>query len=467
MIDQPAYAPGVTSSVCPVCLKRVSALRVVDGRDVSLVKQCPDHGTFETVIWRGYPEMNSWQRPKTPVHPTVCYASVDHRGCPFDCGLCEQHRQLPCSILVEVTDRCNLGCPVCFAGSGHETHADPGLNSIAFWFRRAMDVAGPCNVQISGGEPTMRDDLPEIVGIACATGFSFIQLNTNGLRLASEKDYAHALKGAGLASVFLQFDGVDDEIYRSLRGKALLEEKLLAIERCGKAGLGVVLVPTVVRGVNMGSLGSLLTAAIEMAPTVRGIHLQPMSYFGRYPSKPGNGDRITLPEVMRALEEQTNGMVKVAHFSPPGTEHSLCSFHATFIRGRHGTLMPILQKPGGSCCLQAVSEGVKRTVALVSQRWSVPEQKTSQCFPDTTSPDEPIDLDGFLDQVRSDSFTISCMAFQDAWNIDLERLKGCCISVVSRDGRLIPFCAYNLSGIDGRSLYREEVRNPNSASIGP
>jgi hypothetical protein len=452
MIEQHPFAPGLTESVCPVCLRRVRAFRIGVLYDVSLVKQCPDHGAFETVIWRGEPAMNSWQRPKPPVRPTVCYGAVD-RGCPFDCGLCEEHKQLPCSVLLQVTGRCNLRCPVCFAASGDETYADPDLDTIAFRFRRAMDAAGPCNVQLSGGEPTVRDDLPEIIRIAWETGFSFIQLNTNGLRLASEKDYAHTLKEAGLASVFLQFDGVDDDVYRSLRGRPLLKEKLLAIERCGEAGLGVVLVPTVMRGVNTGSLGSLAKAAVEMAPTVRGIHVQPMSYFGRYPSKPGNGDRITLPEVMRALEEQTDGMVKAAHFSPPGTEHSLCSFHATFIRGAHGTLRPIVQKPGRSCCLQADSQGVQRTVALVSRRWAAAERKGAQSYPDPPSPDAPIDLDGFLEQVRSDSFTISCMAFQDAWNLDLERLKGCCISVVSRDGRLIPFCAYNLSGVDGRTLY--------------
>lgn len=456
MIEQQQFAPGLTESLCPVCLKRIRALRVVDHSDVSLVKQCFDHGTFETIIWRGDPGMNSWQRPKLPVYPTNCYTSVD-QGCPFDCGLCKVHKQLPCSILLEVTDQCNLRCPVCFADSGHETHADPEIDSIAFRLRRAMDVAGPCNVQLSGGEPTMRDDLPEIIGIACKTGFSFIQLNTNGLRLASEKDYTRTLKAAGLASVFLQFDGVDDDVYRSLRGGPLLKDKLRAIEHCGEVGIGVVLVPTVVRGVNMNSLGSLVNKAVDMSPTVRGIHIQPISYFGRYPVEPVNGDRITLPEIMRALEEQTGGMVKAAHFSPPGTEHSLCSFHATFIRGAQGTLRPIVQSPSTSCCFQTSSEGVKRTVALVSQRWSAPERKVAQSLPTTVSPDDPNDLDNFLEQVRSNSFTISCMAFQDAWNLDLERLKGCCISVLSRDGRLIPFCAYNLSGIDGRRLYRDQA----------
>ncbi|MDO9109781.1 MAG: hypothetical protein Q7U40_03930, partial [Desulfatirhabdiaceae bacterium] len=66
----------------------------------------------------------------------------------------------------------------------------------------------------------------------------------------------------------------------------------------------------------------------------------------------------------------------------------------------------------------------------------------------------PMDLDSFLEVARNRSFTISAMAFQDAWNLDLERLRDCCIHVVTEDGRLIPFCAYNLTASDNQTLYR-------------
>jgi 7,8-dihydro-6-hydroxymethylpterin dimethyltransferase len=175
MGEHSTYVPGVTESVCPVCFARIGARRTAVRGDVFLVKQCPDHGGFETVIWRGGPSMNGWRRPKQPVHPAICYSQVD-RGCPFDCGLCGDHVQLPCSVLLEVTGRCNLKCPVCFADSGADKQSDPDLDTIAFWFRRAIDAAGSCNVQLSGGEPTLRDDLPEIVRIGRKIGFSFIQV---------------------------------------------------------------------------------------------------------------------------------------------------------------------------------------------------------------------------------------------------------------------------------------------------
>jgi len=456
-----------TESLCPVCLRRIGAKRVSRGSEVFLVKECEDHGLFRTVIWRGEPSMAEWQRPKDPVHLEVCYQTVD-KGCPFDCGLCAAHVQLPCSVLLEVTDRCNLHCPVCFADSGKHTEEDPSIETISRLLERAMRAAGPSNLQISGGEPTLRDDLPGIIEAARQIGYSFIQVNTNGLRLASERDYGKKLTAAGLASVFLQFDAVDDEAYRALRGRPLLEQKLQAIGNCGEAGLGVVLVPTLVKGVNTASVGDIVRQALQLAPVVRGIHFQPISYFGRFPQKGGDDGRFTLPELMGSLEEQTGGLVKVADFSPPGCEHAHCSFHATYVHSAGGSLRAIGASQVSGCCQADSGGGVRKTVETVSRRWRMPsagpflsrepshEALSRATGPEVTRVDGVLDLDLFLQEAASRSFTISAMAFQDVENLDLERLKGCCISVVSPDGLLIPFCAYNLTARDGRNLYRRK-----------
>ena len=457
-----------TESVCPVCLKRIKATRLLQGDEVFLVKECGDHGSFSTVIWRGEPSISEWRRPKDPVHPELCYRTIE-KGCPFDCGLCEAHEQLPCSVLLEVTDRCNLHCVVCFADSGRGEAEDPSLEKITWLLERAMPAAGPCNLQLSGGEPTLRDDLPEIVEVARRIGYSFIQVNTNGLRLASDRVYVRRLLDTGLSSVFLQFDGVDDEIYRFLRGRALLDQKLKAVKNCRETGLGVVLVPTLMRGVNTGSVGAIVRQALQLAPTVRGIHFQPVSYFGRFPEQLGDEGRFTLPELMRCLEEQTGGLVKVTDFSPPGCEHAHCSFHATYMRSAEGGLRPLGAGKGDSCCpTDFGAGGVTKTVETVSHRWrlpsgtpffrSAPLSKETPCCsgsgPDVSRVEDPLDLDVFLQEVATRSFTISAMAFQDADNLDLERLRGCCISVVSPDGKLVPFCVYNLTSREGKSLYR-------------
>jgi uncharacterized radical SAM superfamily Fe-S cluster-containing enzyme len=462
--------PDETESLCPVCLKRIKATHLLHGDEVSMVKECEDHGSFRTVIWRGEPSMAEWRRPKDPVHPSLCCGTVE-KGCPFDCGLCEAHTQLPCSVLLEVTDRCNLHCAVCFADSGRGKAEDPSLEKITWLLERAVAVAGPCNLQLSGGEPTLRDDIPEIVELARRIGYSFIQLNTNGLRLASDREYVRRLQTAGLSSVFLQFDGVDDEIYRSLRGRALLDQKLGAVKNCGETGLGVLLVPTLVRGVNTDSVGAIVRQALQLAPFVRGIHFQPISYFGRFPEKRGDDGRFTLPELMRYLEGQTGGLIKVIDFSPPGCEHAHCSFHATYMRSAEGGLRPLGAGKEDSCCPAGLgSGGVTKTVETVSRRWTLPSaapffrsaplSKETLCCsgssPDMTRVEDPLDLDVFLQEVATQSFTISAMAFQDADNLDLERLRGCCISVISADGKLIPFCAYNLTSKEGKSLYRNQ-----------
>lgn len=459
--------PNATESVCPVCLGRIPAARLLLGDEVFQVKECAEHGHFKTLIWRGEPSMAEWRRPKLPVHPDICYGAVD-KGCPFDCGLCSVHEQLPCSVLLEVTDRCNLHCAVCFADSGCGETEDPPLETITWLLERAMAAAGPCNLQLSGGEPTLRDDLPEIIEAARRVGFSFIQVNTNGLRLASDKSYANRLGAAGLSAVFLQFDGVDDEIYRTLRGKTLLQQKLMAVRNAGDAGLGVVLVPTLVRGVNTDAIGAIVQQALRLAPVVRGIHFQPVSYFGRFAELSGNGDRFTLPELMRCLEEQTGGLLKRTDFSPPGGEHAHCSFHATYLYPADGGLHPLGAPGGDSCCTTGCnSGGIRKTVDTVSRRWRLPAANSSGlpaqsaqsvcCSGSEANPirvEGALDLDMFLREVAARSFTISAMAFQDAENLDLERLRGCCISVISADGRLVPFCAYNLTSREGVGLYR-------------
>ncbi|SPD75508.1 conserved hypothetical protein [uncultured Desulfobacterium sp.] len=444
-----------TESLCPVCLKKIRALRVTNGLDVYLEKHCESHGHFSTVIWRKDPPFETWTRPKVPIQPPVCYTEIT-KGCPFDCGLCSSHRQITCTALIEITKRCNLHCRYCFASSIDQDDPDPDINKIEFMFQRVIKAAPSCNIQLSGGEPTLRHDLPQIIEMGRQAGFGFIQLNTNGLRLAEEKDYATSLKESGLSSAFLQFDGVSDEVYMALRGQALFGKKRLAIERCARAGIGVVLVPMIVPGINDHEIGSILEFGLKEYPSVRGIHFQPVSYFGRHPGTVENHNRITIPEIITALEIQSNGMVVASNFHPPGCENALCSFSGKFLVMSGGGLKPIISETN-SCCNKPVRAdiGARQTIFSVARQWSAPDVQGSttsgQGAPSSIS---GMDLDDFLDFVRNRSFSISGMAFQDVWNLDLERLRDCCIHIVSNDGCMIPFCAYNLTDRQNKPIYR-------------
>ncbi|HWR39505.1 MAG TPA: NTP transferase domain-containing protein [Patescibacteria group bacterium] len=445
-------ALGETESVCPCCLQRLPARRMAYGQDVYLEKICPEHGEFETLIWQGPPDFREWTRKRTPALP-LRRRTESQQGCPFDCGLCPRHRQQSCCVLLEVTARCNLHCPVCFAATVAAPENDPDRETVRGWYRRLLECGGPFNIQLSGGEPTLRDDLPDLIRDGKEMGFSFIQVNTNGLRLAAEPEYVRCLKEAGLDCVFLQFDGVTDCVYQSLRGRALLAEKLSAIEVCGTHQLGVVLVPTLVPGINESQIGSILRLALDHMPLVRGVHFQPISYFGRYPQTAAA--RLTLPRVLREIERQMDGEMRVGDFRPAGAEHARCSFHGQFTRKADGALQAWQGATGDCGC--GTPGSARQAQDFVARQWAAPASPLASasagcCSASNVSRTDS--LDAFLQRVKTHTLAVSGMAFQDADNLDLERLQECFIHVVSPDGRLIPFCAYNLTDRQGRSLYR-------------
>jgi uncharacterized radical SAM superfamily Fe-S cluster-containing enzyme len=373
-------------------------------------------------------------------------------------------------VLVEITRRCNLRCPVCFASSGREETFPPATEIFAHldWIR---DQAGPVVLQLSGGEPTLHPDLPDIVRRARDL-FPAVQLNTNGLLLARDQSLAPRLARAGLSWIFLQFDGTRDEIHRALRGADLQAAKEQAIAACALAGLAVVLVPTLAAGINDDNLGDLLDFALERAPTVRGLHLQPMTAAGRNPFPPGR--RLTLPRVLAALARQSKGRVLPEHASPPGCEHERCSFHCRYLLDREGRLHPL----GESACCSACASPAEAPPTASSFYLPAPSfPEAASAPPDLPAPDDapteraiasvirnwqsapPEEEEGdaltrFINSARSRTFSITCMAFQDAWTADLERLQNCCVHVFAPPARLMPFCSYNLTNAQGEALHR-------------
>jgi len=303
--------------------------------------------------------------------------------------------------------------------------------------------------------------------------------------LATDTVYLKNLCDAGLSCVFLQFDGLDDKCYEILRGRALLREKLTAIDNCSKAGLGVVLVPTLAQSVNMGQIGAILDFALDRLPYVRGVHFQPISYFGRYPanncfSPDSEAARITIPDVLRAIESQTGGRMKASDFIPGGAENPYCSFHASYLLTPEEDLS-LLGRPDTqwdacsceaaqtNCCglsdssdnlctltkkngqLKPCSDSLSpaslsdKSRRFVSWQWA----GVKGCGKDDCDRNKiPQSFDEMLSRTRRYTLAVSGMAFQDAWNLDLDRLCECYIHVASPYAELIPFCAYNIIARD-------------------
>ncbi len=423
-----------TYSVCPICLKRIPAVHTSYGKEVFLEKTCPEHGSFRTVIWKGLRDMDFW-RGDLPM-----IADGENESCPHGCGLCSEHRQGTCCVLLEVTRRCNLHCSFCFAegGEGEDIPFETILENL-----KALAIPGQTLVQLSGGEPTVRDDLHQIVAAAKEAGCEYVQLNTNGIRLGEDLNYVRDLAEAGLSFVFMQFDGTNDEIYRKLRNKDLLGIKQKAIDNCNKYNIGVTLVPTIVPTVNTNDIGNIIKYAISRAPAVRGVHFQPVSYFGRIPKMPTDEERFTLDELLEAIEFQAGSVVRKDSLLPSCCDHPMCGFHGDYIVLENNTLYP-LRKFKGSYGEVTTAEQNRSFVARKWQRPSggLPYGETPECK--SCTEEDLGTLDGFLRCLASHSFTITAMAFQDAGNIDLERLRRCSLHVFE-DGKHVPFCAYYLT----------------------
>ena len=444
-----------TYSLCPICMKRIAANYVAKEKEIFLEKQCPEHGLFSTIVWRGYLDFKEWQGKEIISDKKI------NPECPKSCGICASHIQGTCCVVLEVTKRCNLNCMFCFAEGDNQGNSlsDPSLAEIKEQLKK-LTVQGKTLVQLSGGEPTMREDLPEIIRGAKEAGCQYVQLNSNGIRLAEDLPFVKKLAEAGLSFVFMQFDGTEDKIYKKLRNKELMEIKKKAIENCGAFNIGVTLVPTIVPGVNTENIGSILEFAINHSPEVRGVHFQPSSFFGRVPTIPTNEMRVTLDELLHEVVTQSNGMIKEENLLPSCCDHPLCGFHGDFVVTPEGKLKALThqnhqkKEKSNECCTK---DGAEKNRSFVSRRWlresnqrnrtEGMEKSDMQEVVDTQGIQEKPDMQDlgyFLKRVKSHGFTITSMVFQDAGNIDLKRLRQCSLHVFKED-YFVPFCANYLT----------------------
>ena len=413
-----------TQSLCPVCLRKITARKVAEGNKVYLEKDCPEHGSSRVDLWPDaahYRWMSDFRLPlKAP--RAVAISGTD---CPSSCGLCALHLRQPTLVEIEVTQRCNLRCPVCFIAAGHPS-ADPSLARIEEMYAAILKQTGPqTSIQLTGGEPTVRSDLAEIVRVGGCLGFKAIEINTNGLVIARDPDYVRELAQAGLSGVYLQFDGLTGRVYEQLRGADLLAEKLQAIKNCRAAGVQVVLAMTVVWGVNHRQVGRVLEFALANADIVAGVAFQPAFTSGRF-DLPAE-KRLSMGDVIFLLAEQSHGLIEPYDLWPLGCSHPLCS----------------------SATLIVEDAGVKRPLT----RLITPEEYIAAFDPDSPQGSVFPDLAAryFPDLKRGLSVVV--MNYMDAQTLDLKRLKECSMDVAMEDGRMIPFCAYQLTDCAGKRLY--------------
>ena len=300
--------PKQTESLCPECTKVIGANIFADDGKVVMEKECSEHGHFRDIIFSDvelYLKMEEWN-----FGDNLGLSNPQVEGgvaCPDDCGLCGMHTSHTALANVDLTNRCNLTCPVCFANANVAGYLyEPNLEQIRGMLntlRSERPVDGRV-VQFSGGEPTVHPQFFEILSMAREMGFTHIQAATNGIELA-DLEFAKKAKEAGLATLYLQFDGVDDDIYRRVRGQSLLGIKMKVIENCRTTGMKIVFVPTIVKGLNDHQVGDIVRVAIENVDCVSGISFQPVAFTGRIAKHELLAKRFTLADLARCVSEQT------------------------------------------------------------------------------------------------------------------------------------------------------------------
>ncbi len=446
-----------TRSVCPTCLKNIEAdiVREIinNNEEIQIHKVCDEHGAFKATFWRGLPLYENWVNTHAPMKEKVQERVHSYLDCPHTCGLCANHSQKTCTFLLELCDNCNLHCPVCFADSNKQKERNfKPLEEIKKQIDFLHTKASHAILQLSGGEPTLYPHLLEVIKYANPL-FSAVQLNTNGILLAEDEQMAIKLKEAGLSWVFLQFDGTDNTIHKEIRGKDLQDIKEKAIENCKKANLSLVLVCTLVSGINDNKIECLLDFALNNFPHVRGIHFQPMTFSGRN-ALTKERKHLTLPEVIQKIALQSKGRISIEDALPSSCEHSLCSFHCRYYV-KENQQLEYIHKENNSCACETLEkdDAPQRSIQTTIHSWKNVEEKNNEENKSLSALN--IDaFDAFIARARAKTFSISCMAFQDVHTLDLERLQNCCVHIYDNKEGLIPFCAYNLTSLEGNSLYR-------------
>lgn len=420
-----------TESVCPICLKVVKADIVVREKAVYMEKSCPEHGAYTSYLWpdvEHYQWMNHFKVPSIPPHSPI----PTQHGCPTDCGLCKAHLRHPTLVEIEVTEGCNLRCPVCFmAANDFRPSPDPDLETLAEKYRYILQNTSPqTSIQLTGGEPTTRKDLPEIVRLGREIGFGAIEVNTNGMVIGRDLDYLTRLAEAGISGIYLQFDGLTESVYKTIRGEDILATKLKAIENCREAGVQVVLAMTVIEGINEDQMGDVLNFALKNRDVIAGIAYQPAFGSGRFDVSMTK--RLTMGDVIFMLSEQSQGRIEPYDFWPLGCSNPLCS-SSTYLVEEKGKLQSISKK-------------------LTPQEYVNsfdPQSPQGSVFADIVIHKYP-ELEPGL--------SILIENYIDARNMDLKKLRECSMIVAGKEGGLIPFCGYQLTNIEGKK--RSEVSMP-------
>lgn len=436
-----------TRTLCSKCGDLINGKIIYNQNGVFILKNCPVCGEQSEILEEDY--IYHLNKARFDKHGTVSSVqTVYQKGCPYDCGLCPTHDQHSCIGIIEITKRCNLRCEMCFAKSGQGS--DLSLSQIEKMMDLYMEAEdGKAEIlQISGGEPTLHDDIIKIIEMAKIKGFKYVMLNTNGIRVAEDEELAKALSNfKGGFEVYLQFDGLCDNVYEKLRNKKLSDIKKKAIDNLSKYNIPTTLVATIENNVNDQYIGEIIVHGMGLK-CVRGINFQPVSYYGSVPANPG---RITLSGVLERIEAQTNKMILMSDFVPLPCNVERVAI--TYLFKNQKGFYPITRDRDLSEFKDSIGNTFMFTVEDTLKNFN----EDSKIFNVCKCCDFINDIKKYLPKnflfmskkekmefVDENTFRISVSSFVDRYNFDMKSVQKECVHVITPDLKRIPFSAYNM-----------------------
>ncbi len=482
-----------TTSLCPECLKILEATIFEEDNQVFIKKKCEEHGEFKEVYWEDYEMYKKAQKWAHDGKGIDNPNTETKKACPGNCGLCKMHKSHTALGNIVVTNRCDLKCWYCFFFASKMGYVyEPTKDQIRMMLRKMkQETPVGCNaVQLTGGNPEVREDFIELIKIAREEGYDHVQPNMNGTyKLWKDPNFAKEMREAGASTLYISFDGTTPETNPKNHW-----EIPFILDNCKKAGLGVVLVPAVIKGVNDHDVGNIVKFGFKNYEIIRAINFQPVSLVGRITKADREKMRITIPKVIKNIEEQTDGTIVKDDWYPIPvvtaitrivealkgkpqyqlSPHFACGM-STFIARDGEKMIPLprfVDVDGLMNYLNEKADDINngKNKLLVAAKIAtkigsfIDKKKQPKDF-NLMKLLRSIALDkgnyDALGQLMKKIQMVGMMHFQDLYNYDIERVKRCCIHYAQADGTIVPFCAFNVIP----QWYRDKIQKQFSISI--
>ena len=444
-----------TRSICSTCGDIVPATyEMREHEQVFFSRRCLMHGVVDTDL--GYHA--AFYRKSFEVEKIMLARYGDGGDTDISQGLSPFPLRKPAGLaILEVTERCNLTCPMCYAYSS-PSERDYTLEEIETRLDQLIAIEGKgISLQLSGGEPSVRKDLDVIAALVKRKGFGQLEMVSNGIRLAREPDFAEKLVKWGFTSVYLQFDSTRPEDIEKLRGEDLWDVRVRAIAALERVKLPSTLAVSLYDGLNSDQIQQVVHFAWQHPDTVCAIAFQAATPFGRFEinnsAHQANGNRYTtsethaarklrMPEILKLIEEQTG--VSQDLFFPVGEGSPLCNTFTLLKYTKEGykpiapnfTLREFMEvmgpRPnmtlrmltrGRAAILPQIVANIGGSLKLMKTLW--PHIGTDPSF-----------------WTSRKTLTLFVKPFMDESDIDMSRVERCCFHNASPRG-VMSFCALN------------------------